>query len=57
MDIDNRLVGRTIETAEVDGHGMRIFFTDGSVFHYAASDGGYSDYDLFESIEEYMEGE
>lgn len=57
MDIDNRLVGRTIETAEVDGYGIRIFFRDGSVFHYMATDGGYSDYDLYESMEEYLEDE
>ena len=57
MDIDNRLVGRTIETAEVDGHGIRIYFRDGSVFSYEATDGGYSTYDLYESMEEYLEDE
>ena len=57
MDIDNRLVGRTIETAEVDGYGILINFRDGSVLSYAASDGGYSCFDLYESMEEYLEDE
>lgn len=57
MDINDRLAGRTIVTAEVDGFGIRIIFRDGSVFRYAATDGGYSDYDLYESMEEYLEGE
>lgn len=57
MDIDNRLVGKTIETAEVDGHGILIHFRDWSVLSYVASDGGYSSYALYGSMEEYMEDE
>lgn len=49
--------GRTIETTEVDGYGILINFRDGSVLSYAASDGGYSHFDLYESTEEYLEDE
>lgn len=57
MDIDNRLAGKTIEKAEIDGYGVFITFTDGSVFSYSATDGGYSSYALYGSMEEYMEDE
>ncbi len=40
------LIGKTIESAEVDGHGIEIHFTDGTVFVYDASDGGYSNWDI-----------
>ncbi len=48
MDIENRLVGRTIVKAEVDGYGIELELDDGSIFSYSASDGGYSTYDFDE---------
>lgn len=45
----NDLIGKTIKEAEVDGFGIRIVFTNGAVFEYSASDGGYSQYELTEA--------
>ena len=36
------LLGKTVMSADVNGVGVRIKFTDGTVFDYSASDGGYS---------------
>ena len=36
------LLGKTVMSADVNGFGVRIKFTDGTVFDYSASDGGYS---------------
>ena len=36
------LVGKTVKSADVNGHGVRIKFADGTVFDYDATDGGYS---------------
>ena len=46
MEINKKLEGKTIKTANVDGFEVEIIFTDGSVFYYDASDGGYSNYSL-----------
>lgn len=48
MEIGKKLEGKTIKTADVDGFEVEITFTDGSVFYYDASDGGYSNYSLRE---------
>ena len=40
------LIGKTIESVEVDGYGIEMRFTDGTVFVYGASDGGYSNWDI-----------
>lgn len=40
------LVGKTIKEISVNGFGVYIFFTDGMVFSYGASDGGYSSWDI-----------
>lgn len=40
------LEGKTIKEAEVNGFGITLIFTDGDVFDYIASDGGYSHYGL-----------
>ena len=48
MEIDKKLEGKTIKTANVDGFEVEIVFTDGSVFYYDASDGGFSCYSLRE---------
>lgn len=42
--INERLIGRTIVKADVDGCGIELTLDDGSVFFYNASDGGYSTY-------------
>lgn len=40
------LIGKTIKSIEVDGYGIEMRFTDGTVFVYSASDGGYSCWDI-----------
>lgn len=40
------LIGKTIENIEIDGYGIEMRFTDGTVFEYSASDGGYSCWDI-----------
>lgn len=41
-DTNAALLGKTVRSADVNGFGVRIKFTDGTVFDYGASDGGYS---------------
>ena len=41
------LVGKTIARIEVDGFDVDIVFTDGTVFKYESSDGGYSCWDIY----------
>lgn len=53
-EVGNRLIGRRIEAADVDGHGIEIRFTDGSIFCYMSSDGGYSSFSVYETEEEYL---
>lgn len=36
------IVGKTVKSADVNGHGVRIEFADGTVFDYIATDGGHS---------------
>lgn len=43
-EIKSRLEGKAIIKADVDGYGMTLELSDGSVFDYCASDGGYSRY-------------
>ena len=49
MDINEKIVGKTIKLADINGDGIVIEFTDGSVFKYYATDGGYSTYELLEN--------
>lgn len=42
------LIGQTIIDAEVDGHGIVLTLNNGTVFHYFASDAGYSTYVIYE---------
>ena len=41
-NINDKLVGKTIQSAEVEGGYVEINFTDGTNLLYYASDGGYS---------------
>ena len=41
---NERLIGKKIVKADVNGYGMELVLDDGSVFVYSASDGGYSAY-------------
>lgn len=43
---DKDLIGKTIKSIDVDGFGVDIVFTDGTVFVYSPSDGGYSSWDI-----------
>lgn len=44
---ENKLIGKTIKKAKVDGFGLILEFTDGEILDYDASDGGYSCYELY----------
>lgn len=48
VDAENgtHLVGKTITVEDIDGFGIELKFTDGSVFTYSASDGGCSSWDF-----------
>lgn len=50
--VEKRLVGKTIESVELSGSEVYLYFTDGSRFEYDASDGGYSTYNLYEKGDE-----
>lgn len=49
--IDKKIVGKTIKKAKVDGYDVILEFTDGEIFEYNASDGGYSTFDLYKKGE------
>ena len=36
------LIGKTLANIEIDGFGVEMLFTDGTMFIYDSSDGGYS---------------
>ena len=40
------LIGKTIEEIDLDGFGIKITFTDGTILTYWSSDGGYSLWDI-----------
>lgn len=43
------LVGKTIARIEVDGFDVDIVFTDGTLFEYESSDGGYSCWNIYKN--------
>ena len=43
------LVGKTIAKIDVDGFDVNIVFTDGTVFEYESSDGGYSCWNIYKN--------
>lgn len=43
------LVGKTIARIDVDGFDVDIVFTDGTVFEYESSDGGYSCWNIYKN--------
>ena len=51
-NINEKLIGKTIKEADIDGFGVYLTFNDGSMFEYDASDGGYSHYAYCESPQE-----
>lgn len=50
------LISKTIEKIDIDGYGVEIRFTDGTVFAYYASDGGYSNWEIAEDDNSLMLG-
>lgn len=42
------LAGKKIVKATVDGHGLVLWFDDGTYLNYNASDGGYSTFGIHE---------
>lgn len=47
--VQGQLIGKTISSAEIDGFGLNLKFTDGSELDYDATDGGYSTFEITES--------
>ena len=43
---EKNLIGKTIETIDIDGFSVEIRFTDGTEFVYNGSDGGFSWWDI-----------
>lgn len=43
------LIGKTIAKIDVDGFDVNIVFTDGTVFEYESSDGGYSMWNIYKN--------
>ena len=41
------LIGKTVKQADISGYGVEIVFTDGTMFSYYPSDGGYSTWDIY----------
>lgn len=52
MDIEKKMIGKTIVAAAVSGYGMTLVFDDGKIFSYSASDGGHSSYGFDDEDEE-----
>ena len=46
------IVGKTVEEAVIDGYGVEIKFTDGTMLYYDASDGGCSMWEFIEAKNE-----
>ena len=46
MTNTNCLIGKTIKSIDVTGSWVEIVFTDETKFHYEATDGGYSGWDI-----------
>lgn len=51
--VQNYIKGKAIKDAYVTGCGIILWFTDGSVFDYEATDGGYSTFEVYDSEEEW----
>ncbi len=51
-EVQKQLIGKTISSAEIDGFGLNLKFTDGTELDYNATDGGYSTFDITELKEE-----
>ena len=46
LEIEKALIGKTINSAIVNGYEVVLCFDDDTIFNYDASDGGYSSYEL-----------
>lgn len=45
-----KLIGKTIVCAEINGFGVTIKFSDGSILDYSSSDNGYSSWEIIDGI-------
>ena len=52
---ESDLIGKTIKAIDIDGYGLLITFSDGTILEYDASDGGYSCWGITEPGKEYEE--
>ena len=50
---EKTLEGKVIHHIEVDGYGFTLVTEDGLIFNYAASDGGYSSWEVSREGETY----
>ena len=55
--MDTQMIGKTIKNIEVDGGRVFIEFTDGYIFDYWASDGGYSTWGIYKNRKQYEEAQ
>ena len=46
MGDEKILIGKTVKEVDINGFEVYIIFTDGTIFDYEASDGGYSSWDI-----------
>lgn len=51
-ETNETLKGKTIACASVDGYSIDLVFTDGTLFTYEATDGGYSTWDIVDNKED-----
>ena len=52
MSDDKKLIGKTIVFAEIDGYGIKLKFSDGSIFDYSSSSGGYSCWEIIDNTKQ-----
>lgn len=45
------LIGKIVEKIDIDGYGVDMIFTDGTILSYNSSDGGYSSWDVYAADE------
>ena len=48
IDDEEKLIGKKIVWAKIDGFGVELKFSDGSSLDYSSSDGGYSSWEIID---------
>ena len=47
-----KLIGKTVVSAEINGFGVTIKFSDGSILDYSSSDNGYSSWEIIDGTKQ-----